>query len=118
MDASQITGSSSSYARKYSLNGLLLIDDTADADTEEQATEIENRTKKDKTPSKEDMKKTEKVCIDETKQKALEQRCKDKGVTVVELLDKCHLNSLAEVSEKQFFWLAHDENWEKLMNGK
>jgi hypothetical protein len=32
MDASQITGSASSYARKYALNGLLAIDDTKDAD--------------------------------------------------------------------------------------
>ncbi len=32
-DASQITGSASSYARKYALNGLFGIDDTKDADT-------------------------------------------------------------------------------------
>lgn len=35
MDASQITGTASSYARKYCLNGLLLIDDNKDADTDE-----------------------------------------------------------------------------------
>lgn len=35
MDAAQVTGSSSSYARKYALNGLFLIDDTKDADTDE-----------------------------------------------------------------------------------
>lgn len=33
MDTSQITGATSSYARKYALNGLFLIDDTKDADT-------------------------------------------------------------------------------------
>ena len=32
MDASQVTGSTSSYARKYALNGLFSIDDTKDAD--------------------------------------------------------------------------------------
>ena len=32
MDAAQVTGSTSSYARKYALNGLLLIDDNKDAD--------------------------------------------------------------------------------------
>lgn len=32
MDAAQVTGSTSSYARKYALNGLLAIDDTKDAD--------------------------------------------------------------------------------------
>jgi hypothetical protein len=33
MDSSQITGTASSYARKYALNGLFLIDDTKDADS-------------------------------------------------------------------------------------
>ena len=33
MDDSQITGTASSYARKYALNGLFLIDDTKDADS-------------------------------------------------------------------------------------
>ena len=35
MDEAQITGSASSYARKYALNGLLLIDDSKDADTQD-----------------------------------------------------------------------------------
>lgn len=35
MDDSQITGTASSYARKYALNGLFCIDDTRDADTDE-----------------------------------------------------------------------------------
>lgn len=35
MDVSQVTGATSSYARKYALNGLFCIDDTKDTDTEE-----------------------------------------------------------------------------------
>jgi hypothetical protein len=35
MDESQVTGTASSYARKYALNGLFNIDDTKDADTDE-----------------------------------------------------------------------------------
>lgn len=35
MDSSQVTGATSSYARKYALNGLLCIDDTKDADSVE-----------------------------------------------------------------------------------
>lgn len=35
MDESQITGTASSYARKYALNGMYLIDDNKDADTDE-----------------------------------------------------------------------------------
>lgn len=42
MDESQITGMASSYARKYALNGLLCIDDTKDADTNELATQQKN----------------------------------------------------------------------------
>ena len=39
MDESQVTGTASSYARKYALNGLFAIDDTKDADTDEYARE-------------------------------------------------------------------------------
>lgn len=35
MDDAQVTGSTSSYARKYALNGLFCIDDTRDADTQD-----------------------------------------------------------------------------------
>lgn len=42
MDASQVTGACSSYARKYALNGLFSLDDTKDADTDEQHEQIQN----------------------------------------------------------------------------
>lgn len=45
-DDSQITGTASSYARKYALNGLFLIDDTKDADTDEAHVEKEARAEK------------------------------------------------------------------------
>ena len=48
MDGAQVTGASSSYARKYCLNGLLLIDDTKDADTDENHNETQNRANKAK----------------------------------------------------------------------
>lgn len=43
MDESQITGATSSYARKYALNGLFLIDDTKDSDTEEHKQQTQNK---------------------------------------------------------------------------
>ena len=46
MDASQLTGACSSYARKYALNGLLAIDDTKDADTNEQAAQVSRPNKR------------------------------------------------------------------------
>ena len=46
MDESQITGATSSYARKYALNGLYAIDDNKDADTDEHKQQQENAPKK------------------------------------------------------------------------
>src|SRR5690625_2367161 len=45
MDDSQITGTASSYARKYALNGLYLIDDTKDADTDEYQSQVKTSQK-------------------------------------------------------------------------
>lgn len=44
MDDAQVTGATSSYARKYALNGLFLIDDTKDADTDEYQAQTRNNT--------------------------------------------------------------------------
>ena len=46
MDESQITGATSSYARKYALNGLYAIDDNKDADTNEHKQQQDNAPKK------------------------------------------------------------------------
>ncbi len=43
MDDAQLTGTTSSYARKYAMNGLFLIDDTKDPDTDEYRQETEAR---------------------------------------------------------------------------
>ena len=51
MNESQITGSASSYARKYALNGLFCIDDNKDADTEE----YHNQTEANKDTSTEEV---------------------------------------------------------------
>lgn len=52
MDEAQITGATSSYARKYALNGLFLLDDTKDADTDEYH-EQTNQQKPQRTSKKE-----------------------------------------------------------------
>jgi len=46
MDAAQITGAASSYARKYALAGLFLLDDNKDADTMDNSTEAKAYTPK------------------------------------------------------------------------
>ena len=50
MDLSQLTGSTSSYARKYALNGLFAIDDTKDADTTNTHGKEEKKEYKSNTP--------------------------------------------------------------------
>ena len=45
MDEAQVTGATSSYARKYALNGLFLIDYEKDADTDENRIETDARAK-------------------------------------------------------------------------
>lgn len=52
MDSSQITGASSSYARKYALNGLLQLDDNKDADTNEYTKMTKTETKATKGTTK------------------------------------------------------------------
>jgi|TARA_Y100000052_G_C2951103_1_gene87239 hypothetical protein len=54
MDDAQITGSASSYARKYALNGLFAIDDTKDPDAT-------NKHEKELTPTPSNTKKTEEL---------------------------------------------------------
>ena len=49
MDSSQITGTASSYARKYALNGLFAIDDTKDADTMDNRQKAEPKAETDPT---------------------------------------------------------------------
>ena len=64
MDDSQITGASSSYARKYALNGLFCIDDNKDADTDEfaQNAKKEAQTEETEKPIKVDAKQNMFVC--------------------------------------------------------
>ena len=83
MDGAQITGTSSSYARKYALNALLLIDDTKDADTDELANERKARALKDK--PKESVRVEEPT---EQQKNNLKEACKALGVDVKDVLAK------------------------------
>ncbi len=62
MDASQITGTASSYARKYALNGMFCIDDAKDADTDEHQQQTKSVNKKND-PIKPDAEIMSKLCV-------------------------------------------------------
>jgi len=77
MDDSQLTGSTSSYARKYALNGLLAIDDTKDADNLNEHGKGETSIK---TPVKKKVVKQTKEPLDPAKVKALYTLATKKGL--------------------------------------
>lgn len=73
MDESQVTGTASSYARKYALNGLFCIDDTKDADTDAYA----------KQTGKTEQKKTEKKPVPTPPPAVV--KCKDCGKPITDV---------------------------------
>lgn len=81
MDASQITGTASSYARKYALNGLFCIDDTKDADTDEYAEQTRKEKKTAPEQKKTEQKQTKEVFDPNHPlwQKALDKMLQGKG---------------------------------------
>ena len=96
MDGSQVTGASSSYARKYALNGLFAIDDTKDSDTTNTG---DNGNSKPKTEDKkpfEEIPKQEEIL---TLEKAL----------VMEIKTKDGIKKLNELTDEQL--TIGKDNW-------
>lgn len=91
MDSSQITGTASSYARKYALNGLFLIDDTKDADTDEYA----NQTK-----SGENIE--EDRPINKTEVKTLTQLSESYKVNTADICKRYKVSKLEDLSYHQY----------------
>ena len=86
MDDSQVTGTASSYARKYALNGLFCIDDTKDADTDEYKNQQSNNQPSQKNNQKKQNTARQKQSND-TKMITAEQ-----GQTIKELLAKAGMS--------------------------
>ena len=92
MDGSQITGASSSYARKYALNGLFGIDDNKDSDT----TNIQSKEEKeDKKASPKQIELIQKYYQGENLTKLLE-------VNNLENLEDMSINKASEILSKLF----------------
>ena len=84
MDGSQITGTASSYARKYALNGLFCIDDTKDADTD-----AYKKIQMNSPMSRED------------KEDKVVELCDMKGKLVVDMCKYFKVTEVAEMSDDQ-----------------
>lgn len=111
MDASQVTGACSSYARKYALNGLFNLDDSKDADTDAY-TEAQNKAKKaeaeqkimaqeqaDKPVSAAEVKKLEKLLTEY-------QGVDSYAVRLEKIYKKYGVNSLSELKKSQYVHLC------------
>lgn len=103
MDDSQITGTASSYARKYAMNGLYLIDDTKDSDSDEYQRLQRAPVKQEKT-------------IDKTKQEIVIGKLKEfaekQGMKYSDVLGK--LSDYLQIN-KEVIKLTEDD-FGKLMN--
>lgn len=105
MDESQVTGATSSYARKYALNGLFLLDDTKDADTDEyrnQSAKAESKKSETSAPKPSDveLEKLENLCIRDS-------------VDRVALAGAYKRSDLKELNKAQYDNLM--ENWSKVV---
>lgn len=100
MDATQVSGACMSYARKYALAGLFLIDNEKDADTNEY-------TKKSKDAIEDENHEAEvefvqSAIISEDKQGVLKKMCETEGIDIKKLCAKCNINDISEMTEKVF----------------
>lgn len=110
MDESQITGTASSYARKYALNGLFLLDDTKDADsdeyheqTKEAKAEAEIRPKEEEVANKK---------ISKVKVNALKARCEEDKVSIEKLLACYKVKAIEDFTERQLSNI--NQHWEDI----
>lgn len=85
MDDSQITGTASSYARKYALNGLFLIDDTKDADTDEYTQQVQQAPKK----------------LSQATVQSIEGLIQQTGTDRAKLLDYYHVGKIEDMTTEQ-----------------
>lgn len=106
LDASQITGSCSSYARKYALAGLFLLDSEKDADARDNREPEERPT--EERPTEEAMAKK----ITGTQLKTLKTKCETDNVDEAYICKSFHIKDLKELTGAQYKTTI--DNWERV----
>ena len=99
MDSSQITGSTSSYARKYALNGLLAIDDTKDSDSTNKHGQEEK---------KQDKKEENNELISQPQQKRLFAIAKSNAELVKGVIKKYGHESTSTITKQEYQGICDD----------
>jgi len=103
-DEGQITGASSSYARKYAMNGLFCLDDTKDADTDEYHNQTYQKIRpqqREQTPQPQILK-PNKVQLD-----ALLELAKSKGFGVSQIARRAKVRNLEDMTMEMYTILAN-----------
>ena len=95
MDDSQITGTASSYARKYALNGIFLLDDTKDADTDE---------------NQKERKAIRGMKISKIKQDTLLSLCDEMAFDINKILASYHHKSISEITEGEYQYIVANKD--------
>ena len=111
MDGSQITGATSSYARKYALNGLFCIDDTKDADTDEMQRQTTQRRQQEiHNPTAADVERiaaetaaqlSAPKMIDNAQAARIQALAKEKNILGAEILKRYKVDSLNKLTAEQ-----------------
>ena len=98
MDEAQVSGTTSSYARKYALNGLFCIDDAKDSDTDEN---IRQQREADKAP-KESERKPPSQKVNEGQVEHVVEMCDKHHKDVADMLTFFKLNTVEEMTVAQY----------------
>lgn len=109
MDASQVTGACSSYARKYALNGLFCLDDNKDADTDAY-TEAQQKAQKAEAEQKIMAQEQADKPISATELKKLEKLIKDSNASdpyEVRVQKCCQMYGVGELSQLKKSQFVH-----------
>jgi len=85
MDSAQLTGATSSYARKYALNGLFCIDDNKDADSMDNSVEVEQTN-----------------FLNDNQVKLITNKAKEVGVDIDVICNAMKVESLNEIKEVKY----------------
>jgi len=95
MDESQVSGTASSYARKYALNGLFLIDDNKDADTDEYHNQ--------QTAASANVSKSpDEVLVEKAHMQHLAAECSRTGFTMTKLMALYQLQDIKQMTMRQY----------------
>lgn len=112
MDDSQITGTASSYARKYALNGIFLLDDTKDADTDEN--QKERTARANKQGQEKNKEKLDQMKISLVKQKTLLDLCEDEKFDINKILKSYKHESIKDITEGQYKYIVANKDKESV----